>query len=222
MSVRSSYSSAAGTFSSTTACQTSRSVPRSTSQSCFCFWDHIWYFSEQNERKRSCKSVPSGTILTKQIPLRRRRTSLSMLLRLAAQISPEFASPKGKEGRQIAEWLIEAHKGSCKCLIHYCHVKRKMLKVFSKALMIVSQLPFKCKLNQRQCSFAHGTRANLCVCVCECRTKIPRWHAWLWNRSTACCGSTWSGLSVRATLEHRGNRQLESIEYFPSNSLCYW
>lgn len=150
----------------------------------------------------------------KKILLRRRRTSLSMLLHLAALFSPRFALPKGEEGRQIAEWFIGAHKGSCKCLIHNCAVKRKMLEVFTKVRMIVSQLPFKCRLNHRQCFLLTAPEQTVCLCVCERRTRIPKWHALLWNHSTACCGSTWSGLSVRATLEHRGNRRFESVEHF--------
>lgn len=131
--------------------------PRRRHSLAFCFWgSHVVFcfvFLEQSETKQSCLSngsVPLGAILTKQIPLRRRRASLSSLLPLAARISPRFASPKGKEGRQIAEWLIGAHKGSCKCLINDRTVKRKMFEALSKALMVASQLPFKCKPKHRQ------------------------------------------------------------------------
>lgn len=134
----------------------------------FAFGDHMWYFLEQNKTKRSClshKSVPLGAILTKQIPLRRRRASLSTLLRLAARISRRFASPKGKEGRQIAEWLIGAHKDSCKCLIHNHTVKRKMFKALSKAVTVVSQLPFKCKLNHWQSFLPTAPEQTVCLRV---------------------------------------------------------
>lgn len=82
----------------------------------FAFWITFGIFQNKTKGRRnrlSSKTVPLGTILTKQIPLTQHRTSLSVLLRLTARISLWFASPKGKEGRQIAEWLIGAHKGSC-------------------------------------------------------------------------------------------------------------
>lgn len=42
-----------------------------------------------------------------------------------------------------------------------------MLEVLSKALMIVSQLPFKCKLNHWQSFFCwrHPSKLRVCVCV---------------------------------------------------------
>lgn len=100
-------------------------------------------FLEQNRAKRSCvsnKSVPLGTILTKQIPLRHRRASLSRLLRLSTQFNPRIALPKGKQGRQIAKWLIGAHKDSCKSMIHDHTVKRKMFEALLESWLFSSSL----------------------------------------------------------------------------------